>query len=198
MRKTPQQFRRDNVKKLHEKILQENKTVFSPLSISTHESIEDDFTTVDLSFSEKTLNSNKIVQLRGIKANGFVDGLFIGLYNNYVKNYNSLSKLKLVDLMVNPIMKAATNRGSDAKTSVLFRVEVEGHGLSEFQHKSRSMIYSSFVSALEVFQFYINCERTFQKIKLVIEDAEARNRGDIVQSCMTDLSKLTEVNTYAK
>ena len=198
MRKTPQQFRRDNVKKLHEKILQDNKTVFSPLSISTHESIEDDFTTVDLSFSEKTLNSNKIVQLRGIKANGFVDGLFIGLYNNYVKNYNSLSKLKLVDLMVNPIMKAATNRGSDAKTSVLFRVEVEGHGVSEFQHKSRSMIYSSFVSALEVFQFYINCERTFQKIKLVIEDAEARNRGDIVQSCMTDLSKLTEVNTYAK
>ncbi len=198
MRKTPQQFRRDNVKKLHEKILQDNKTVFSPLSMSTHESIEDDFTTVDLSFSEKTLNSNKIVQLRGIKANGFVDGLFIGLYNNYVKNYNSLSKLKLVDLMVNPIMKAATNRGSDAKTSVLFRVEVEGHGVSEFQHKSRSMIYSSFVSALEVFQFYINCERTFQKIKLVIEDAEARNRGDIVQSCMTDLSKLTEVNTYAK
>jgi len=198
MRKTPQQFRRDNVKKLHEKVLQENKVMFVPLSISTHESIEDDFTTVDLSFSEEFLGSKKLVQLRGVKSNGFVDGLFLGLYNNYVQNYSSLSKLKLVDLMVNPIMKASTKRGSDAKTSVIFRVEVDGHGLSEFQHESRSMIYSSFVSALEVFQFYINCERAFKKIKLVIDDAQARNRGDIIQGCLTDLSMLTEVNTYAK
>lgn len=198
MRKTPQQFRRDNVKKLHEKVLQENKLTFVPLSISTHESIEDDFTTVDLSFSEESLGSKKLVQLRGVKSNGFVDGLFLGLYNNYVQNYSSLSKLKLVDLMVNPIMKASTKRGSDAKTSVIFRVEVDGHGLSEFQHESRSMIYSSFVSALEVFQFYINCERAFKKIKLVIDDAQARNRGDIIQGCLTDLSMLTEVNTYAK
>lgn len=197
MKITPQQFRRDNVKKLHQKVLQDNRVVFTPLAISTHDSIEDDFTTVDLSFSEESLGSKKLVQIRGIKSNGFVDGLFLGLYKNYVQSYNSLSKLKLVDLMVNPIMKASTSRGSDAKTSVIFRVEVEGHGLSEFQHESRSVIYSSFISALEVFQFYINCEKTFQKIKLVIEDAQARNRGDIVQDCLTDLSKLTEVNTYA-
>ena len=60
------------------------------------------------------------------------------------------------------------------------------------------MIYSGFVSALEAFQFYINCERTFHKIQVIIEDATLRNRGDIVQSCLTDLSKLTEVNTYEK
>ena len=79
---------------------------------------------------------------------------------------------------------------------VILRVEVQNHGISEFQHESRSMIYSSFVSALEAFQFYINCERTFDKIKLAVEDASERNRGDIIQACLADLSKLTEVNTY--
>ena len=60
------------------------------------------------------------------------------------------------------------------------------------------MIYSGFVAALEAFQFYINCERTFSKMQLIIEDAKQRNRGDIIQACLSDLSKLTEVNNYEK
>ena len=60
------------------------------------------------------------------------------------------------------------------------------------------VIYSSFISSLEAFQFYINCQRTFEKIMLAVEDARERNRGDIIQSCVADLSKLTEVNTYEK
>ena len=60
------------------------------------------------------------------------------------------------------------------------------------------MIYSSFVLALEAFQFYINCERVFDKIQLVIADAQTRNRGDTINRAMYDLSKITEVNTYEK
>ena len=196
MRKTPQQFRRESVKKLFDKVLKESKTELSPLSINISESLEDDFTTVDMTFSEKSSHSVKVCSLKDIKAKGFVDGLFLGLHGQYADKYHSLDKIKLVDIMVNPIMKASTKRGSDAMTAVVFRVEVQNHGVSEFQHESRSMIYSSFVSALEAFQFYINCERTFDKIKLAVDDAKERNRGDIIQACLTDLSKLTEVNTY--
>ena len=196
MKETPQQFRRQNVKKLFDKILLQSKTQFLPLSINVSESLNDDFTTTDFSFEEKGA-TQRIITIRNSKGKGFIDGLFLGLYKEYIKNYASLEKLKLVDLMVNPIMKAGTNIGSGASTSVLFRVEVKNHGIAEFQHKSRSMIYSSFVSALETFQFYINCERCFYKIKLIANDASSRNRGDILQSCMVDLSTLTEVNTYA-
>lgn len=196
MKRTPEEFRREGVKRLFEKILKNGKTTLSPVSIDITESLDDDFTTVDLVFTDKTLESENKIHLQQIKAKGFVDGLFLGLHKNYSDKYSSLDKIKLVDIMVNPIMKASTKRGSDAKTSVVFRVEVESHGISEFQHKSRSMIYSSFVSALEAFQFYINCQRTFEKISLAVEDAKQRNRGDIMQECMSDLSKLTEVNTY--
>ena len=60
------------------------------------------------------------------------------------------------------------------------------------------MIHSSFSLALEAFEFYINCERTFNKIQLVISDAESRNRADIVSENVYRLSKLTEVNSYEK
>lgn len=198
MQKTPQEFRREGIKKLFSKILGETKTTLAPSSIDISESLTDDFTSVDLSFMESASGITKQISLKQIKAKGFVDGLFLGLHRNYSKKYPSLEKIKLIDIAVNPVMKASTNLGSDAKTSVVFRVEVENHGLSEFQHKSRSMIYSSFVSALEAFQFYINCEKTFHKIQLILEDASLRNRGDIAQSCMSDLSSLTEVNNYEK
>ena len=198
MKRTPQEFRRENVKKLFDRVLGEEKTSLAPLAINISESLERDFTSVDLTFSEKFLGTYKTVEVKNIEAKGFIDGLFLGLHGNYVNDYLSLDKIKLVDIMVNPIMRASAIRGSDAQTSVIFRVEVEDHGVSEFQHKSRSMVYSSFVTALEAFQFYINCEKAFYKIKFAAADASQRNRGDILQSCMSDLSKLTQVNTYDK
>lgn len=198
MRKTPQHFKRENVKKLFEKVLGDGKVKLTPLSINILESFQDDFTTVDLIYTETCQNSTETRSLSGIKAKGFVDCLFVGLHNEYVKNYSSLKKIKLVNIEVTPLMKKSTERGSDARTSVAIKVEVKEHGISEFEHESRSVIHSSFTSSLEAFQFYINCERTFKKIKSFLEDAQLRNRGDIVQSCLTDLSVLTEVNTYAK
>lgn len=198
MKKTPEQFRRDGVKDLLDSTLQGEKIILLPKSISISESINERLTSVNLSFLQKQSTSEKLIQIRGIESSGFVDGLFIGLYKNYIDKFNSLNKLKLVDLMVNPIMKASTIRGSDAKASVIFRLEVEGHGISEFQSESRSVVHSSFVSVLNAFQFYINCEKAFYKIQNAAEDASMRNRGDILQECMNKLSKLTEVNTYEK
>lgn len=196
MKRTPQEFKRENVKYLFDKILGETKTQLEPLSITASESLNDDFTTVDFSFQESG-KKQEIVTTES-SGKGFVDGLFSGLYSFYISQYPSLERIKVVDIMVNPIMKSTKKNGPDAKANVIFRLETENHGIAEFQHKSRSMLYSSFVSALEAFQFYINCERTFHKIQTILEDAQQRNRGDISQSCMSDLSKLTEVNTYEK
>lgn len=198
MRKTPQEFRREEVKKLFDKILAENKTNLEPLSISVSESLNDDFTTTDFSFQDTSPNGG-IVTITDSKGKGFIDGLFKGLYDHYSSKYHSVKKIKLVDMAVNPLMKRnKKSLGSEAKTDVVFRIEVDSHGVAEFQDTSRSMIYSGFVASLRAFQFYVNCERTFNKIILAVEDARHRNRGDILQSCMSDLSKLTEVNSYER
>jgi hypothetical protein len=196
MRKTPQQFKRENIQQIFDKVLKDKKTKLEPISISASESLDDDFTTTEFSFEEQG-RKEKIVTLE-TTGKGFVDCLFIGLHSHYVKKFPSLDKLKVVDIVVNPIMKNNRGLGSEARATVLFRVEVEGYGIAEFQHQSRSLIYSSLVSALKTFQFYINCDRTFHKLQDFLKDAESRNRGDVAQSYISDLSLLAEVNSYEK
>jgi len=77
-------------------------------------------------------------------------------------------------------------------------VEVKGRGISEFSSISRSIMYSSFVAILDAFQFYINCERSFDVLIAALTDAKQRNRYDIAEQCKFRLSKITEANTYEK
>jgi len=197
MKKTPQQFRRDNVKKLFEKILKDTQTQLTPVSINIAESVNEDFTKVNLSFMERTNENSKLLDLKSVKARGFVDGLFTGLKDHYLISYPTLEKIRLVDLTVSPIAKRGTSLGSDAKANVSFRVLVDKHGEAEFESRSRSVVHSSFTAVLKAFEFYINCERTFLRLRSILEDAQVRNRGDIAERCMLDLSVLTGVNTYA-
>lgn len=198
MRKTPQDFKRVEVKQIIKKVLGDTQTRLLPISITVGESLDDDFTTTDFSF-EITGKDSKIVTLEGQKGKGFVDGLFAGLQQHFSSEYSSLEKIRLADYSVNPVMTNSKNSmGTDAQASVSLSVLVHPHGLSEFSHTSRSMIYSSFSAALEAFQFYVNCDRAFHRIQLFIEDAQQRNRGDVISGCIYDLSKLTEVNTYER
>lgn len=198
MRKTPQEFKRLEVKKIITKVLGNTQTKLSPISITASESLRDDFTTTDFSFKISGKDS-KIITLNNQKGKGFVDGLFTGLHQYFMSQFNSLEKLRLADYNVNPIMtNSKKSIGTDAQASVLLSVMVHPHGVSEFSHISRSMIYSSFSAALEAFEFYVNCDRSFDKIQLFIEDAQKRNRGDVVSQCVYNLSKLTEVNTYER
>lgn len=198
MRKTPQQFKRVAVKDTIHKILGNSKTQLEPLSILVKEDLLSDQTITDFSFSVSG-HTSQIVELKDQHGNGFVHGLFSGLHRHFSKDFTSLEKIKLSDLKVNPLMSnSRTTTRADAKTSVLFSVHVAKNGLAEFQHESRSLVRSSFCLALEAFQFYINCERSFYKIQTIIEDAQKRNRGDIISSSMYDLSRLTEVNTYER
>jgi hypothetical protein len=199
MRKTPQEFRRDNVKLLFDKVLKSKRINLSPVNITVSESLDSDFTRVDLSLSETVSDTTLNRQLTESEAKGFVDGMFKACHNQYAKDYNSLRNIKLIDYQVTPrFTRSKKTIGSEAETEVTLMVQVKDHGVAEFSCTSRSILYSSFVATLEAFQFYLNCDSAFKKIKTIIEDAESRNRGDITQEPMSDLSVLTGVNTYAK
>lgn len=199
MRKTPQEFRRENLKELFEKTLRARQTKLEPFGISVKESWDDDFTVVDLAINESVDGLQQRREIVETKAKGFVDGIFKACHKQYVTDRESLKNIELIDYRVKPkFSNSNKTMGSDAETEVTLMVEVKDHGVAEFSCNSRSILYSSFAATLEAFQFYINCDKAFKKIKLVLEDAQARNRGDIAQLCMSELAMLTGVNTYAK
>lgn len=197
MRRTPQEFRRRNLKELFEKTIHARQIQLEPFDISVKESWNSDFTVVELAINETSSGLQNCREIVETRAKGFVDGIFKACHTQYVEQHASLQNIKLIDYQVRPSFSNSNKTmGSDAETSITLMVEVKDHGIAEFSCTSRSILYSSFVATLEAFQFYINCDRAFRKIKLVLEDAQARNRGDIVQVCMSNLALLTGANTY--
>lgn len=197
MKHTPQQLKRQDVEKILNKILGESKIILAPVSINTEENIENNFTITNFSFQES--GNGKIVEIKNQHGKGFIDGIFTGLSNHFDNVYPSLKKIKLSNLKVNPSFSNSRKRsGTDAQATVVLSVHVDLHGVADFGHQSRSMIYSSFISALSAYQFYINCEKAFDRIQDFLVDAKKRNRADVVSQYTYDLSKLTEANTYEK
>ena len=199
MIRTPEEFRRNDVKKLFDKILKTKKIELEPLDIVVKESLDSDFTMVDLAIKEVCDGLESTVKISECEAKGFVDGIFKACYKQYKDQHDSLKNIKLIDYQIAPrFSKSKNTMGSEAETAVTLMVKVKDHGIAEFNCVSRSILYSSFVATLDSYQFYMNCDRTFEKMKIIIEDAQARNRGDIAQQCMSDLALLTGVNTYEK
>jgi len=195
--KTPEDFRREDVKSVFKRRLKEETIQLKPLSIKIEENLLSDKTIVDLSFEKSYRDYSKTFTFQEVMGSGFVDAIFKTCTTAFSEEYKSLGNLSLVDLIVRPIFSmASTDAKTDAKTDVIFRLETKQHGISEFRSRSRSIVYSSLVATLEAFQFYMNCDKTFRKLQFILEDAQGRNRGDIAQLCVSDLSTLSRVNTY--
>lgn len=196
MTQSLQQVRRDKVREVFDSVLGGEKVRLYPLSIAVSEAYDQGSTTTDFSFKERR-QETEIVSIKQSKGKGFIDSIFNGLHRHYSSSYPSLEKITLTNLSVSPIRpRQKKELGSDAKAMVTFAVEVSKYGTAEFDFESRSLIYSGLSAALAAFQFYINCEKTFNKLIDTVEDAKKRNRGDILQRCLYDLSRITEVNTY--
>ena len=197
--RTPQQHRRSDMSNLFDKILGEKIVRISPVNIKVEESLESDFTDVDVIFTQRCDSEIETISLKNTRSKGFVDGIFKACYEHYVDSVPSLKNIRLVTYEARPkIQKNVTGIGSDARVEVSTIVEVTNHGHAEFTSNSRSILYSSLVNVLEAFEFYINCEKTFNKIQIILKDAQRRNRSDIVEKCKYDLARLTGVNNYER
>ena len=196
--RTTEDLRRQDIKELFNKVLKEEKVKISPISILIREQLEQKHTIVDFTFEVPQSLTPTVYSFDDARGKGFVDALFTATHAHFIEDYNSLSNLSLLELIVKPIFSMSEKDSkSDAKTDVIVRVQNRDHGVSEFSYRSSSIINASFRVILEIFQFYINCDKSFKKLKLFLEDAQSRNRGDTTQEIIADLSRLTTVNTYA-
>ena len=195
--KTTQEVRRDAIKEIFSSRLKSSVLLLEPIKITIAESTATPSTEVKICFDEAIAGQKERFLLKQKASSGFVDGIFTILHRKYNKLYPSIQNIKLNNYTVHPILNSAkASLGSDAKARVSITSEIKGHGLVDFSSTSRSLIQSTFSASLKIFQFYINCERTFDILSKALKNAKERNRGDIVQSCIRDMSSLTQMNNY--
>lgn len=195
--KTPCDLRREDIKEIFKRRLGKGVINLTPLSIVVSEDFSGNLSNVSFSFERESDDKKRLYQFKSIPSRGFVDAVYIASHKTFVEEFRSLRNLSLVDINVKPLFaKSLGSSKTDAPTDVIFRLEVSGYGMSEFSSRSSSIVRAGFTSMLEAFQFYINCDKTFKKLKDIFEDASSRNRADIVQETLSDLTSLTRVNTY--
>ena len=196
MIQTPQQIKRQEILSVTDRILKKEKVQLAAISLIAKQDIKVNYTSTDFSLEIKDPKKT-IITLNDKRGKGFVDSLFIGLHEFFSPTYHSLNNIQLCDFKVNPSLSSSRNKiGTDAQASIVLSMYVKRHGVAEFHHKSRSIINSVFITILKVFEFYINCEKSFFKIQEFIKEARTRNRGDVVNNYIYDLCKITEANTY--
>ena len=195
---TFEEIKRKEVENIFTKRLNSGVMRLRPVSIAIHESEKSEYTAVSFAFSEKIFETKKSLNFKNLQGRGFIDVVFSTCLEHYSGSYPSLGNIILNNISIKPDFQYARSHAqTDAMACVNLNVGVKDYGTATFRSVSNSLIHSSFDSILSAFEFYINCDAAFNKLKFVVEDAKSRNRADIVSSCVVDLSCLTEMNSYA-
>lgn len=196
--RTPQDFKRENIKAVFDKVLKSKKITLTPKLITITENSVNENTFVDFSFTEKIGNSEKTHEFSSQEGSGFVDAVFTACSSALTEDYPSLGNISLIGLNILPSFSSShKTTASDASVAVTFSLKTRNNGRADFTSECRSIISASFQSILKSFEFYANCDKSFVFLQSFLKDAKSRNRHDIVQGIVSDMSILTTVNTYA-
>jgi hypothetical protein len=127
---------------------------------------------------------------------GIVDAGFNALINVFGETYRSLGTITLSDLYFH--VDHSAGRGTSLKSKTTMKIEFRNdmRDRTFFSDNTTSMSYTAVTVLVKAFEFYINCELLFKRLKFLIQDAESRSRPSVSSKYKYDLSKVVEVTNY--
>ena len=148
-------------------------------------------TNVTLNISE----GHETREISGIGV-GLVDAGFNALLDTYRGDYKSLNTIQLSDLYFQ--VDHADRRQLSLKSKTFLKLEFRNDSKDRmcFSEKTTSMSFTSISVLVKAFEFYMNCELLFKRLKFLIQDAEGRGRSDVASTYKYVLSKVVEVTSY--
>ena len=166
-----------------------NKITLTLVSLNLVEDPKE--TNVTLSVEESGLHKN----ISGVGV-GIVDAGFNALLEEYKDRYKSLDTIQLSDVYFQ--VDHSDKRELSLKSKTMLKLEFRNDFKDRmcFSEKTRSMSYTSISVLVKAFEFYINCELLFKRLRFLIQEAEARGRSDIASNYKYALSKVVEVTSY--
>ncbi|MBI2373333.1 MAG: hypothetical protein HYV07_04985 [Deltaproteobacteria bacterium] len=131
---------------------------------------------------------------------GFIDALVQGLLSRFAQEYKSLESIELSNFTVNADIDTTKSgqKGSDAVGEVTVEVRNSDQKLFRFSDSSRSVIASAARAVLAAVEYFVNAERAFIVLHKAREDAQRRNRTDLVTRYTRELSEVVASTSYAE
>lgn len=185
------EIHRDEVRSICEEFLGERIISLTPREIMCVDKGKSNKTVVKFSFTDST--ERKILKFSTC-GHGFVNCIYSSCMDKYIEKYPSLQNLVLVSAESTPLLSTCKSKKIITKIGVNLKDKKE---IVEFRYSSGSLLYSCLAVVLKAFQFYINCEKTFRRLKSLVSEARSRQRADLVSLYSYKMSSLTRVNNYA-
>ena len=131
---------------------------------------------------------------------GVVDALFSSIMKEVEKEYVSLSELSLIDFSVEGDFERKTYKKTNTDVDVEVRLLMRTSGGNEFifRERSPSMHTAAIKVVLKVIEHFVNAERAVGVLYRCIDDAKKRQRGDLVDIYLRELSELVRSISYEK
>jgi hypothetical protein len=136
-----------------------------------------------------------LVPLHG-EGSGVLDAFHQGFKERLGGQYCFMERLGLQEFRVDTLSPRETGFGSADQVGVTILVQVENRERIAFRSNSFSLLSATLGCSLQMFEYFINGERTIKKLLFLLEDYRGRNRGDLQEKAMMDLAKLVSCSYY--
>ena len=190
---TPEELKKNDILALIRELLSSEYTTLEVASLEIKDQ-PDQGTKVKFKLITSGKTLKKYLAAEGV---GFVDALFLAFKDHYLSEYQSLAKISLSSFSVlADNYSSQTPEGTDGlvKVKVCFR---DAHKkIIPFAGTSRSLSRAAALSIAAAFEYYINSEKCFFKLKELVKDAERRSRGDLRQAYISQLIRIVGVSSY--
>ena len=135
------------------------------------------------------------ISIKGVGV-GIVDAGFNALLNAFKEQYASLNTIQLSDVYFQ--VDHSDKRELSLKSKTFMKLEFRNNLKDRtcFSEKTTSMSFTGVSVLVKSFEFYMNCELLFKRLKFLIKEAENRGRSDISSQYKYALSKVVEVPSY--
>jgi hypothetical protein len=131
------------------------------------------------------------------KGVGMVDAMYAAMMDRYAREYQSLTKVRLVAFHVTAdVGTKKAQAGVDAVGKVTLEVaNSEGKHFS-FSDASRSVTASTGRVVLAMVSYFVNAERAFVMLHNARKDAAERGREDLVARYTAEMAEVVESTSY--
>jgi hypothetical protein len=128
---------------------------------------------------------------------GQVDAIFSALKTHFAREYKSLKNIELTDFEVSLSRNTSRHRdGADAECVATISIKNSRGNLFEFTSPSRSLAASSALAVGQAVEFFLNSEKAFCALSRALQDAQERNRQDLVTKYTAELATITVNTSY--
>jgi hypothetical protein len=132
------------------------------------------------------------------EGDGIVDALFSTLLENFSSTFLSLREIFLEGFSVEAQFNSYSKKNTKTDAEVEARLLIKNKAKTEFifRYVSTSMISAAIHVIKETFEYFLNSERAVEILFLGIEDARRRNRQDLAEIYIGQLSELVKNVCY--